>query len=163
MNENAEAKYEIVCRSPLGVELGQKDCRVLADVVTTRTLGDGDVLCEQGDTDDCLYVVVSGQLAVTRDVGGGTYVTLHVLKESDLAGEMGFVENQERTATLRAIGETEVYMLQRTAFESLIENHPKLVYQVMRAIIRSVRSNMARMNQQFVELSNYITKSYGRY
>jgi len=160
---NHEANYEIVCMSPLGIELQQADCKVLADVIDTRQLQDGEVLIKEGSTDDSLHVIIGGKLEVTRDVGGGEHVTLHMLKQGDFAGAMGFVDGKEHSATLRAVGETEVYTMRRKEFESLIDTHPQLVYQVMRAIIRSVHSTLVRMNQQFVEMNNYIMKAHGRY
>jgi CRP/FNR family transcriptional regulator, cyclic AMP receptor protein len=33
----------------------------------------------------------------------------------------------------------------------------------MRAIVRTVHSILLRMNLQYVELTNYITKQHGRY
>ena len=163
MSTKHEANYEIVCMSPLGIELQQSDCKVLADVIDTRKLRDGDILIKEGSTDDSLHVIISGKLAVTRDVGGGEHVTLHMLKQGDFAGAMGFVDGNEHSATLRAVGDTEVYTMRRKEFESLIETHPQLVYQVMRTIIRSVHSTLVRMNQQFVEMNNYIMKAHGRY
>jgi len=37
------------------------------------------------------------------------------------------------------------------------------MYAVMRTILRTVHSILRRMNLQYVELSNYITKQHGRY
>jgi CRP/FNR family cyclic AMP-dependent transcriptional regulator len=158
-----DANYEIVCMSPLGIELQQDDCRTLAEVITTRKLRDGEVLLTEGSTDDSLHVIIGGRLAVTRSVGGGDNVTLHVLKSGDFAGELGFVDGKEHSATLRSVGDTEVYTMRRQEFESLIDTHPRLVYQVMRTIVRATHSNLLRMNQQFVEMSNYIMKEHGRY
>ena len=163
MDTQNQANYEIVCMSPLGIELQQADCKVLADVIDTRQLNDGEILIQEGSTDDSLHVIIDGKLEVTRDVGGGEHVTLHMLKQGDFAGAMGFVDGKEHSATLRAVGATEVYTMRRKQFESLIETHPQLVYQVMRAIIRSVHTTLVRMNQQFVEMNNYIMKAHGRY
>jgi CRP/FNR family transcriptional regulator, cyclic AMP receptor protein len=38
-----------------------------------------------------------------------------------------------------------------------------LVYRVMRAIMRSVHAIVRRMNNQYVQMTNYITKQRGRY
>jgi CRP-like cAMP-binding protein len=80
-----------------------------------------------------------------------------------MAGAMGFIDGTVHSATLRALCDTEVYTLERSAFESLLESHPALVYKVMRSIIRSVHSTLMRMNRQFVEMNNYIMKEHGRY
>jgi CRP/FNR family transcriptional regulator, cyclic AMP receptor protein len=100
---------------------------------------------------------------VTRVTGTGDAVTLHLLKAGDIAGEMGFLDGDPHSATLRAIGGAEIYSLTRDALEKLLEGHPRLVYNVMRAIVRTVHSILLRMNLQYVELTNYITKQHGRY
>jgi CRP/FNR family transcriptional regulator, cyclic AMP receptor protein len=100
---------------------------------------------------------------VTRNTAGGEWVMLQLLRQGDIAGEMGFLDGKEHSATLRAMGETQIYSLQRPALEALVENHPLLVYRVMRAIVRSVHAILLRMNLEYVELTNYITKQHGRY
>ncbi len=160
---SADANYEIVNKSPLGQELNKDESEALAAVISTQTLQDGQILLKEGSVDDSLHVITRGSLAVTRNTGGGDYVTLHVLQARNLAGEMGFVDGKEHSATLRALGDAEVFSLRRQSLESLIESHPRLVYKVMRTIIRSVHSTLLRMNQQFVEMNNYIMKEHGRY
>lgn len=155
--------YEILCASPLGVDLGKSDCIALSEVISTQQLKDNEILFEEGSTDDSLHVIISGRLAVTRNTGIDDSVTLHVLRPGDMAGAMGFIDGTEHSATLRALSSTEVYTLKRQDLESLIDNHPMLVYKVMRSIIRSVHATMLHMNRQFVEMSNYITKEHGRY
>jgi CRP-like cAMP-binding protein len=86
-----------------------------------------------------------------------------VLKTGDLAGELGFIDGQPHSASLRSIGPTEIFILERSQFESLLESHPKVIYAVMRTILRTVHAILRRMNLQYIELSNYITKQHGRY
>ena len=161
MSDKAEA--DIVARCPLGAELAQEDCRTLAGAMTVRRLADGEVLLEEGHVDDTLHVIVGGALAVTRVTGGGTWLTLQLLRQGDIAGEMGFLDGKEHSATLRATGATQIYSLRRPALESLLQEHPQLVYRVMRAIVRTVHAILLRMNLEHVELTNYITKQHGRY
>ena len=154
---------DIVAKSPLGKELESGDARTLAAAMSTRRLADGELLIEEGRTDDELHLIVSGALAVTRNAAGGRWVVLHLLRQGDIAGEMGFLDGREHSATLRATGETRIYSLRRQALESLIQAHPLLVYRIMRAIVRSVHAILLRMNLEYVELTNYITKQHGRY
>ena len=155
--------YQILSTSPLGVELEKEESEALAKVLTTSKLKMGDILIREGATDDSLHVVISGTIAATRNTGGDDTVTLHVLNKGDIAGAMGFIDGNEHSATLMALSDTELFSLQRQAFESLIDQHPQLVYKVMRTIIRTVHSTLLRMNRQFVEMNNYIMKEHGRY
>jgi CRP-like cAMP-binding protein len=76
---------------------------------------------------------------------------------------MGFLDGQKHTATLRSVGQTDLISLDRDAIEKLLDTHPRVVYQVMRAVIRSVHGTLRRMNIQYVEMTNYINKQHGRY
>ena len=143
-------------------ELSDAECAILAGVVKRRALKNDEILIEEDQVDNCLYVVSSGALEVCRHTGGD-WISLHVLKSGDLAGELGFIDGQPHSASLRAIGPTEVFILERAAFESLLPGHPKVIYGVMRTILRTVHAILRRMNLQYIELSNYITKQHGRY
>ena len=67
------------------------------------------------------------------------------------------------STTLRAVGAVTVYTLTPKDFESLLDDHPQLVFKVMRALFRVTHANLSRMNQESKQLSNYIHKSQGRY
>jgi CRP/FNR family cyclic AMP-dependent transcriptional regulator len=157
-------KLDLVRGSALAVELTGDQCAVLAELVSVRNLGDGEVLVEQGAADDRLYVIVSGALAVARrrEVDG-EWVTLHHLARGDLAGELGFMDGRPHYAALRANGPTRVLCLARQKLESLLERDPVIVYRVMRAIFRVVHVVLNRLAMQSTELTNYIYKVQGKY
>lgn len=155
--------YDTVRSSPLAVELSDDQCRELARLVALRHLKDGEYLIREGHSDNSLHIIIHGMLAVVKESGAGETATLHILKTGDLAGALGFVDGLEHSATLCAIGECTVFTLNRDDFESLLATQPLIVYRVMRAIIRSVHAIVRRMNTQYVEMTNYITKQHGRY
>ena len=80
-----------------------------------------------------------------------------------MAGELGFIDGIEHSASIRALTNSEVFSLARGDLEALLHEDPELVYKVMRGIIRTVHGILRRMNLQYVEMSNYITKQHGRY
>ena len=100
---------------------------------------------------------------VTRTVVGGEKLNLHTMKPGELAGAMGFVDGIARSVTLHAIGDAVVYSLERDAFETLVEQHPRLVYHIMRAVTRTAHTALVGVNRQVEELTNYIIKQHGRY
>lgn len=149
--------------SVLGKDLTGDECAMFKDLGEIRDLEDGEVLIEEGKVDNRLHLVIDGNVAVTRKTTGEDWVVLHILRKGELAGELGFIDGQEHSATLRAIGPARVFSLERNRFESLLESNPLLVYRVMRAIIRGVHNTLRRMNVQQMEMTNYITRQHGRY
>jgi CRP-like cAMP-binding protein len=162
-SSNVAIDGETVKGSPLGEELSDAQSAALADIVTTRVLAEGEFLLREGHRDDALHVIVEGKLEVVKSAGGGDWVSLHILHGGDMAGELGFIDGQEHSAALRAVSGCKVFSLKRDDFEGLLHRDPELVYKVMRAITRTVHGILRRMNTQYVELTNYISKQHGRY
>ena len=155
--------YEHIKHSSLLSSLNEAQCKNLSLIATERTLADKEALIEEGQVDETLHIVATGLLIVERITPGGDTVTLHCLKPGDLAGETGFVDGKEHTATLRAMGPSQVVSISRKDFESMLPSDPEMVYGVMLGIVRTVHRILREMNLQVVELSNYITKIHGRY
>ena len=80
-----------------------------------------------------------------------------------MAGILGFVDGVAHIASIRALTQCELLTLDRKDLEGLLDKDPQLVFQVMRSVVRSAHRILGRMNAQFVEMSNYITKQHGRY
>ena len=157
-----KANYQLICKSSLGDELAEAECQVLAGIMGVHRLQDGEMLVKEGEANCDLYLLARGALAVISNTGGQEAV-VYVMKEGECAGTRAFVDRTPRKATLRADGEAVVYSLTPDAFESLLEKHPLIVYKVMRALFRITHSNLMRMNQESQQLSNYISKTHGRY
>jgi CRP-like cAMP-binding protein len=157
-------KVELVRNSALAVELSADQCAVLAGLVSVRDLTDGEILVKEGASDNHLYVIMSGALAVARQsAADGQWINLNLLTRGDLAGELGFMDGRPHYAALRAAGPTQVLSLEREKLESLLAREPVIVYRVMRAIFRVVHVILNRLAMQTSELTNYIYKVHGKY
>ncbi|MCB1735909.1 MAG: cyclic nucleotide-binding domain-containing protein [Gammaproteobacteria bacterium] len=154
---------ETIKNSPLGLELSDDQAAKLAEVVSAEGLERGMFLIEEGQSDEHIYVITMGSMEVVKPAAAGEWVTLQVLHEGDMIGELGFIDGVEHTAGVRALGNCEVFSLGRSELEAFLKTDPELVYQVMRSIMRTVHKILRRMNQQYVELNNYISKTHGRY
>lgn len=149
--------------SKLAVELNDEERSILAEAMTLRDLKHGDVLVAEGSTDDHLYVVASGGLGVVKAAGTTNELTLAAIRPGDVVGELSFLDGSQRYASLVALSDTRVLGLSRDALEGLLDTRPKVVYHVMRAIVRVVHEIQRRLSMQTAELTNYLYKTHGRY
>lgn len=154
--------YRLLRASAVGEDLSEQECQILADIMGVRRLHDGERLVAEGQAENTLFILVDGQLAVTGNVLGQEIV-VYTMKKGEVAGTRAFVDRTPRKATLRAVGETTVYTMKPDDFESLLTQHPHIVYGVMRALFRITHANLMRMNQESQELVNYVSKIRGRY
>jgi CRP-like cAMP-binding protein len=162
MMSNAD-QIDLIRRCTFGTELQSEDCEVLGRATETRELEEGEVLFREGTADHSLYIVIRGKVGIVKGTGGGDEAVLHILNEGDLAGELAFVDGTAHSVTAKALTPARVLTLERSKFESLLESHPRIVYDVMRSIVKRVHSTLRSLNLQYVEMTNYITKSHGRY
>jgi CRP/FNR family transcriptional regulator, cyclic AMP receptor protein len=157
------ADYKLVRNSSVGSELHEDEAKSLAAILGVRQLKDGELLVSEGGAEQTLFILVAGKLGVISTVTGGAEKLVHTMKEGECAGTRAFVDRTPRKATLRAVGNATVYTLTPEAFDTLVDSNPRLAYKVMRALFRNTHANLMRMNQETQELSNYISKSQGRY
>ena len=159
MNEMAE----LVLGSSLGTELDNAEAAKIAALMSQSELKDGEYLISEGATDDSLHVLLAGKLEVVKSTGADETASLAILRAGALAGELSFIDGARHTVGLRALTDCQVLSLKRAEFEKVIDDDPRLVYKVMRAVTRSAHRIVHQMNHEFIELSNYIFKQHGRY
>ncbi|MBA4176308.1 MAG: cyclic nucleotide-binding domain-containing protein [Leptothrix sp. (in: Bacteria)] len=149
------------CRLAEG--LNDEQTAALAGVLTLQPCEAGEVLAREGTVDNHLYAIVDGTLAIVKQPGQPGEETLITLKAGDLVHELGFLDGKPRYASLRAASEAHVLVLEREGLESLIDSHPRVLYAVMRTILRTGHTMQTRLAVQAAELTNYIVKQHGRY
>ncbi|MDX1696761.1 MAG: cyclic nucleotide-binding domain-containing protein [Thiohalobacterales bacterium] len=154
--------YNILMNSLLGQDLDQRECSILAGLMGTRQLQDGEDLVSEGDTSWTLFVLAAGKIEVLSMVAGNE-VNLYHMHIGECAGTRAFVEKAPRMATLRAEGGATVYTLEPGDLESLLDTEPQIVYKFMRGLFRQTHANLMRVDAESQQLSNYINKIGGRY
>ena len=96
----------------------------------------GQVIIEEGTTSEEMYVVVSGELAVTK-AGSSRDVQLAVLSAGDVVGEIALLDDAPRTATVTAESDSTVIRIPAAAFEDLIGDA-----RVVRRMFRTVTARL---------------------
>ena len=160
---NLTTPYDALRASRLSAELTAAQCRTLAERLTLRDLADGEVLVAEGHSDNRLYEIVAGTVAVLRGAGTPEEVQLFILGKGDTVGELSFLDDNVHYASFVARGACRVFALERAQLEALLDSEPHIVYRVMRAIVRRVHQIQHRLSAHASELTHYITKTHGRY
>src|SRR5215831_5153895 len=104
----------------------------------------GAVLFEYGEESDALYVLKSGSLGAFKPDANGKFVLDGIVAAGETVGELGLIVDQPRSATVRALRDSELLRLSRRVFMALVEHHPDAMLQsarlaVQRLIARTVR------------------------
>src|SRR5215475_184580 len=85
-----------------------------------------ETIFREGDWGDSLYIIVDGEVEITRDVPGRGNMTLARLGSGECFGEMGLVRQMPRSATVRTVTRVNVLAMNRYAFQTLFAHLPPL-------------------------------------
>jgi len=160
MNDSIDGSH--LKKSFLGEELLDEEIEALKGILTTEKVAKGEILINEADEDQRLFLLADGKLEVLNHQKG-TLTHVYSMSPGEFAGTRAFIDGTPRAATLRAQEDSLVYCLDPADFEGLIKTHPHLVYKIMRAIFRITHVNLMRMNREARELANYVYKMGGRY
>jgi CRP/FNR family transcriptional regulator, cyclic AMP receptor protein len=105
--------------------------------------GAGESVVAAGELDRSLYIVVDGRLEVTAPGG----VRLAVIERGSVFGEMAFLDPGPRSATVRAVEETELARLSFDSFEILAARYPELGRAILLDLGRIVSARLRRANE----------------
>jgi len=86
----------------------------------------GEYICRAGEEGDRMYFLIKGVLEVVKEDGQ----VIGALRDGDFFGEIALFKRQPRNASVRATEYSDVYALDRAAFEILLERHPEVAAQV---------------------------------
>lgn len=96
----------------------------------------GTVIIEEGSDSVEMYVVVEGEMAVTKHTAG-TEVELARVGPGEVVGEMALLDNSPRMATVRAAEKSQLIRVPAEAFEDLLEDS-----RVVRRMFRTVTARL---------------------
>lgn len=116
--------------------------RGLVERFSAVEAGPGEILVTEGQPSDGLYVVLTGEVAVTRGEGFEEK-TLARLHESDVFGEMSLLERGPATATVRTLRRSMLLKLPAEAFSDLMMTHPQILEVVSELTEERTRKNAA--------------------
>ncbi len=127
---------------PLFRSLDLSILREISRELKFQHLPGGDTLFRQGDTGDSLYIVIAGRLRVFTEnpIQGEQFIG--EVGFAEVLGEMAILTEEPRSATVRAIRDTELLRLSREAFERLLNSNPQVMLQIARVIIGRLRQMM---------------------
>ena len=121
-------------------ELPEPGLQMLAERGRPRHFATGEVIMQQGDASDALYVITSGRVRVEREQAAETPLVLAELGPGDVIGEMGLLDGGPRSATVTATQDTETLEIHATVMAVVVMQYPQITAALLRTLSRRLRS-----------------------
>ncbi|HVO87769.1 MAG TPA: cyclic nucleotide-binding domain-containing protein [Casimicrobiaceae bacterium] len=128
-------------RAYLSQDLSDHDLAALVEGAQLRKYATGEVLFNEGDVADGLYLIRRGSVTIERRIGPKNVVTAYVAA-GNYVGEMSLVAEAPRMATVRAAVAAEAIVLDGARFKQTMERLPALQEQVQARFLERIRANV---------------------
>lgn len=130
---------EFLRRLPLFAGLSDLDLDQLYEMAEPVTLAEDEFLITEGDIGDALYVVLDGEVEITRRSGAQELV-LAVKGSGEVLGEMALLEQAPRNASVKTLCESHFLKISQAAFHQLLACSPSAPLAMLQTITSRLRS-----------------------
>lgn len=130
---DARARHrEALARVDLLRELPDSSLDELAGLITSRLYAADEIVLRQGELGDELFIVEHGEVVVWLDstTPGKPPKEVARLGPGAYFGEMSLMTGEARSATVRTLAETELVVVDKAAFQRIVEDTPSILERV---------------------------------
>jgi len=131
---------EFLSYVPIFSDLPPSELEKIEKVGTRKKYNKNEIILKEDEAGSALFVIISGKVKVARTSPDGKEVILSILNESDFFGEMAIIDGQTRSATITAIEDTELFIIQRNDFITLLTKHPEVSLSLLQELTKRLRA-----------------------
>lgn len=118
----------------------------------------GATIYNRGDPGDSLMVVLTGRIKISNVSANAREVVLNFLGPGDLAGELGALDGQPRSADATALEPTTGLVVYRRDILALLEQHPKAMLGLVTTLTGKLRDMTAMVEHGLLQMAGKAAK-----
>lgn len=128
--------------------LDQSELLQMAEYVYPYRGEKGSVVFQEGDRESFMCLICEGELQISRS---DCSASLSVIGPGATVGEMALIDGDPRSATALALSELLLYVMTRSNFFRLAEDHPSIWGKLIFKIARQMSHRLRVSNQALAE------------
>jgi CRP/FNR family cyclic AMP-dependent transcriptional regulator len=132
-------KVALLSRHFIFQHLPAVDLERIAQYANQKHYAAGQTIFRKGDDGASMMLVVKGKVRISAISMEGKEITLNLLEEGGILGEIAMIDGGERSADAVALENTTVLTISQGEFRSLLKNRPDLAVQVLVLLCQKLR------------------------
>ncbi|MBN2412160.1 Crp/Fnr family transcriptional regulator [candidate division KSB1 bacterium] len=134
-----ERLVRLLKRVPLFSKLSDSEMEQIISQCVRRECDKDKVLFVEEEVGQTLFIILRGNVKVTRTSDEGKEVILTILKSGDFFGELSLLDGKGRSATVISMEESELLTLRRSEFLLIIEKFPHIAIELLKVLADRIR------------------------
>ncbi len=154
-----ETAIELLHHVPLFSALADEELAEVAAVSTSRRFADEEIVFREGEPSSTCYIIRSGHACAIREHSDGRAITLARFGPGDIFGELAMLDDERRSATVKALDELEVIAILGPDMRRLLNEHPEIAVKLIGSLGRRLRETNERLaGQSFQTVQTRVAK-----
>jgi CRP-like cAMP-binding protein len=148
---SAPERANLLEQSVWSFSFERKDLLDLAEFLKGYSASKGDVICNEGDGESFMAIIIRGRLAVFKSAPDGTQPLVGHLGADKSFGEMSVVDREPRSAKVIADTDVRLLVMSRQEFDRLLDAQPRLACKFLTRIARLLSQRLRQTTGQLAE------------
>jgi sigma-B regulation protein RsbU (phosphoserine phosphatase) len=152
---------DIIAQIPLFSTLPFKEIAYLGKTLHVREFPAKAVLFQEGQSDDCCYLIIEGQVEIVKALGSSGERFLGFREKDSLLGEMSlFSKEGKHTASVRALTPVRSLEITRKNIDELLHRWPLFAYELTRTLSQRLEQSENLTILELQEKNRQLTQAY---
>ena len=126
---------------------------VISSYFEMISIAQGDILFEQGQPGDSMYLILGGAISIVINLPGGRSLTVRTMRAGSILGEMAVYTGSPRSASAHAVQDSVLFRLNVDSYHQLVATNPSEAGQFSSYIVRLMAERLGRANKAVLALS----------
>jgi CRP-like cAMP-binding protein len=133
-------KLDFLAKVPLFSLMKEMDLHRISLLARDDHFQRGEIIIREGDHDRRLFIIISGEVDVIKDLGGKNEKKMGIMGPYSYFGEMALIDDMVRSASVVARGETHLLSLDHLNLRKEIDKYPALAVELLQMLSRRIRA-----------------------
>ena len=158
--EFTDEDARILLKSSLLRELDEEDAALFRPHTHVVVLPRGERLFGEGDLGDCLYMVISGKVKLTRTAPDGRESLVSVHGSGDMFGELAMFDPTYRTSAAVAVTDARLAQIAHSDLRAVLATKPAVSLLLLKVLAQRLRRiTEANTNLIFTDVPGRVAKA----
>jgi len=142
---NTDPRLEDLKKSELFCRIDESSWQVICDVLETIVLETGDTLFQEGDLADAIYVLLEGELEISRSQADGSVDSCGIITPYRSIGDIQVLRGGRFTEQIYARTRCRLLRVPKTAVQNLSRHNPAEFQKLLEIVHQRIRKEQLRI------------------
>jgi NTE family protein len=112
----------------------------LASICSFMSVPGGACVVRKGEESDAVYLIVTGIFGAYGQTADGQEILLNRMEVGEIIGEVGFLTGEPRSATVKALRNSELLRISKADLSLVVSRCPNLLFTMCRTLVRHLQT-----------------------